>query len=413
MTNESVVSRPPLPRQYGDELLVFDHGEGSRLVDIAGRSYLDMGSGIAVNALGYGRSDLAEIAANQMRKLIHVSNLFATPPQLELAKKIISAAIPGDSHASFEAVHFGNSGAEANETAMKYARLYALNRRGRGHHRFIAFSNGFHGRTMGALSVTANPAYREPFNPLIPDSLILPFNDIKALENQLDETVAAVIIEPIQGEGGLNILSGAFAKALNGLCRKYDVLLISDEVQTGMGRCGAMFASGLVGLEPDIITLAKPLAGGLPLSAVLVPAVVNALLKPGHHATTFGGGPVTTAVASAVWDILSDPAFLAEIRRKGELLETLLASGLESIGVAGEVRGAGLLRGLRLNDASYDGAWCSAVIAAARDSGLIILKTGSDVLRLAPPLVINDDEIAEGVTILFDIIRKKLTKNKG
>jgi len=405
MVNDATVSHPPLPRQYGDELLVFEHGEGCRLVDRSGRRYLDMGAGIAVNALGYGRADLAGIAEDQMRKLIHVSNLFATEPQLELAAKMIAFPVPGASHAKIEAVHFGNSGAEANETAIKYARLYAKSRRGEGHHRLIAFENGFHGRTMGALSLTANPGYREPFGPLIPGCEILPLNDSSALEAAMDDGVAAVLVEPVQGEGGLNMVRGDFARTLNRLCREHDVLLIADEVQTGLGRCGVPFASGLVGLEPDIITLAKPLAGGLPLSAVLVPARVNALLKPGHHATTFGGGPVTTAVAAAVWDILTEPAFLAEVRRKGDYLEQCLAAGLDDLGLVGEIRGAGLLRGLRLVDDAFDGAWCSRVIGGARDAGLIILKTGADVLRLAPPLIIEDRDIDEGVRILFDVIK--------
>jgi acetylornithine/N-succinyldiaminopimelate aminotransferase len=406
--NKATVINPPFPKQYGDELLVFTHGEGCRLVDRSGKKYLDMGSGIAVNALGYGREDLAEIAAAQMKKLIHVSNLYATEPQLELAGKMIAAAVPGGAHAHYEAVHFGNSGTEANETALKYARLYAKTRRGEGHHRFVAFSNGFHGRTMGALSVTSNPSYREPFGPLVPGVEFLPLNDTEALKKALNDTVCAVIVEPLQGEGGLNLVDRPFAETLNSLCRAHDIMLIADEVQTGLGRCGALFASGITGLEPDMITLAKPLAGGLPLSAVLVPSGINKLLKPGHHATTFGGGPVTTAVASAVWDILADPAFLAEVRRKGELLEALLLEGLAGLGVSGEVRGAGLLRGLRMTDAGYDGKWCGTIISEAREGGLLILKTGSDVLRMAPPLLIADQEIREGVSLLMNIIKRNL-----
>lgn len=408
MTDNATAVNPPLPRQYGESLLVFEHGEGCRLFDRAGKQYLDLGSGIAVNSLGYGRDDLAEIAAEQMKKLIHVSNLFATEPQLELAGKIINASAPGGVHAHFEAVHFGNSGTEANETAIKYARLYAGNRRGEGHHRLVSFTNSFHGRTMGALSLTANPAYREPFGPLIPGVEILPFNDTETLVSTLDETVCGVMIEPVQGEGGLNIVSREFAETLNSLCRKFDILLIADEVQTGMGRCGTMYACSMVGLEPDIITLAKPLAGGLPLSAVLVPNRVNAMLKPGHHATTFGGGPVTTSVASAVWDIMANPDFLAETRRKGNLLESLLTEGLFELGIEGEVRGAGLLRGLRLLGNKYDGGWCSTILKSAMDEGLILLKTGADVLRIAPPLVISDVELAEGVSLLFKIIKKNL-----
>jgi len=403
--SDAYVNKPPLPRQYAESLLVMEEGRGCRISDRAGREYLDMGAGIAVNSLGYGRSDLAEIAAEQMRKLIHVSNLFTTGPAVELAEKIISAGPPRGSKLEFEAVHFGNSGAEANETALKYARLYSNCKRGDGHHRLLAFSGGFHGRTMGALSLTENPQYRLPFGPLIPGVTILPLNDEQALRDTLDESFAAVIIEPIQGEGGLHKPDKNFARALNSLCRQYDVLLIADEIQSGLGRCGELYASSLLGLEPDIITLAKPLAAGLPLSAVLIPSRVNRLLKPGFHATTFGGGPLTTAIASAAWDLLTDPILMKEVSRKGLFLESLLKEGLWKLGIPGEIRGIGMLRGLRLRGGKYDSSWCSKVLRKALDAGLIILKSGSNVLRLAPPLVISDDELAEGTRILFNTLK--------
>jgi len=406
MSPRNTVINPPLPRQYGNELLVFSHGEGSYLVDRVGKRYLDMGSGIAVNALGYGRDDLAQIAADQMRRLIHVSNLYASEPQLELATKMVGTPLPGA--APYVAVHFGNSGAEANETALKYARLYARSHRGEGHHRFVAFHNGFHGRSMGALSITANPSYRTPFAPLVPGVEFLPLNDTEALNNTVDSTVCAVIVEPVQGEGGLHRVDSDFAKTLNRLCRTHDIMLIADEIQTGMGRCGMLAASSAVGLEPDMICLAKPLAGGLPLSAVLLPSRVNELLRPGHHASTFGGGPVSAAVASAVWDMLTDSSFLAGVRRKGKLLKSLLWTGLRHLGVEGEIRGAGLLRGLRLANSRYDGNWCTRIMSEARNAGLLILKTGVDVLRLAPPLIIMEQEINEGVDLLMRIIKENL-----
>ncbi|RLW68590.1 MAG: hypothetical protein B6D68_03325 [spirochete symbiont of Stewartia floridana] len=394
------IKNHPLAKQYGEELLVFSHGEGCRLYDASGKEYLDMGAGIAVNALGYGRRDLAETAYEQMTKLTHVSNLFTTPPQLELAEKIVA------SHAAAAAVHFGSSGTEANEAALKYARLYALSRKGAGHHRLIAFSSSFHGRTMGSLSLTANRKYTMPFEPLLPGCTILPYNDLQALEDNLDETVAGVIVEPVQGEGGLNQLSREFAEALNRLCRQYDALLIADEVQSGLGRCGALYAGERIGLKPDIITLAKPLGGGLPLSATLLPAKVDALLKPGHHASTFGGGPVTTMVALKVWDIVTAHEFIDEVSRKGEFAVRLLEEGLGER--AGEVRGAGLLLGLRLRDTKFDGPWCDRIIAKMNERGIIILKSGTDVLRLAPPLVISDDELKWGIAQMLEVIRKDI-----
>lgn len=405
-----MVNTMPLPRQYGESLLLMSHGEGSYLYDETGKKYLDMGSGIAVNALGYGRRDLAEIASEQMKQIIHVSNLFATKPQLALAEKMCALRIPGSSRTVFEAVHFGNSGTEANEAAMKYARLYALSRRGEGCHRFISFTNGFHGRTMGALSVTANENYRLPFAPLIPDCSILPFNDVEAICRAVDEQVAGIIVEPVQGEGGLECVTTEFAHVLNKLCEEHDILLIADEVQSGIGRCGTFLASEIVGLEPDIVTLAKPLAGGLPLSATLIPRRVNVLLKPGHHASTFGGGPVTSAVALKVWDTIKHPDFLAEVRRKGDLMGKLLGHGLKNI--PGEIRGAGLLRGIRFFGAAYDGRWCIEVIRRMRERGIIILKTGGDVLRFAPPLVITDEEIERAIQTLFDVIHEFKTEGE-
>jgi len=405
---DSYVRKPPLPRQYAENLLVMEEGHGCRISDRSGFEYLDMGSGIAVNSLGYGRLDLAEIAAKQMRKLIHVSNLFTTAPAVELAEKIIAAGPPKGSNLKFEAVHFGNSGSEANETALKYARLYARSKRDEGHHLLLAFSGGFHGRTMGALSLTANPQHRLPFSPLIPGAKILPLNDEQELLNTLNESFSAVIIEPIQGEGGLQKPEKSFVRTLNSLCRQYDVLLIADEIQSGLGRCGELYASSLVGLKPDIITLAKPLAAGLPLSAVLIPSKINQLLKPGLHATTFGGGPLTTAIASATWDLLRDPTLMKEVNRKSLLLESLLSEGFKGLGVRGEIRGFGMLRGLRLRDEKYDSSWCEGVIRNALDAGLIVLKSGLDVFRLAPPLVISDDDLTEGVQILFDTIKNAI-----
>ena len=240
----------------------------------------------------------------------------------------------------------------------------------------------------------------------MPDCTILPYNDLQALEANLDETVAGVIVEPVQGEGGLNQLSREFAEALTRLCRQYDALLIADEVQSGLGRCGALYAGERIGLKPDIITLAKPLGGGLPLSATLLPAKVDALLKPGHHASTFGGGPVTTMVALKVWDIVTANEFIDEVIRKGELAVRLLEEGLRER--VGEVRGAGLLLGLRLQDPKFDGNWCGHIIAKMNERGIIILKSGADVLRLAPPLVISDDELKWGIAQLLDVIKKDI-----
>ena len=393
-----MVHTSAIPKQYGTDFLVLREGKGVLLKDTTGKTYLDFGSGIAVNALGHGRDDLAEVAAAQMRKIIHSSNLYATEPAMTLAAKLIGSG-------PFAAVHFGNSGTEANEAALKYARLYAYRVKGERCFKLLSFSSAFHGRTLGALSVTPNPAYRQPYEPLLPGTETCPFNDEAALEKTLDRSFAGVIAEPVQGEGGLTAMKSSFAAALNRLCRKHDIILIADEVQTGLGRTGNIFASSAVGLEPDIVTLAKPLAGGLPLSATLIPAKINDLLKPGDHGSTFGGGPVTTAVASRLWDIISRPEFLAEVRGKGAFLGEKLAdiaarfsSGPVRVG---EVRGLGLMRGLEIlapEDRTAD--VMKAILAKAQEKGLLVLRSGRNVVRIAPPLVISENEIEKGAAVL-------------
>jgi acetylornithine/N-succinyldiaminopimelate aminotransferase len=394
---------------------MISRGEGVWLEDASGRRYLDFTGGIAVNALGYGRKDLADIACRQMKKLVHISNLYITEPALELANKMIARGVGKVDQASgtneIQAVQFLNSGSEANETALKYARLYAHRKKGEGHHKLLSFSGSFHGRTMGALSVTPNAKYQTPFLPLIPGAETGKYNDVIALENTLDDTFAGVIVEVIQGEGGLAGMSREFALSLNRLCRKYDVILIADEVQTGLSRTGTFYASTGIGLEPDVITLAKPLAAGLPLAAVLVPEKINSLLHVGDHGTTFGGGPVTTAVASKVWDILSNPQFVAQIREKGEYLADKLRGLGEKYSFLGGVRGRGLLLGVevlqdRLSRGSDTDAIMPALLAAFREEGLLILRSGANILRIAPPLIIGTEEIDTGITIMARVFDK-------
>ncbi len=389
---EAMIQNPSFPNNYASEMLVLEKGEGCYLEDIKGNKYLDFGSGIAVNSLGYGRKDLANIAAGQMEKLIHVSNLFTTKPALRLAAKLVAL---GD----FSAVHFGNSGSEANEAALKYARLYSLRTKGEGNHKILAFNHSFHGRTMGSLAATATDKYKAPFAPLIPGYEFCEFNNIEELESKLDASFAAVITEPIQGEGGINTMETNFAAKLNELCAKFNIILIADEVQTGLGRIGLPFASAIVGLNPDIITLSKPLAGGLPLSATLIPAKVNDLIHPGEHGTTFGGGPVTCALADAILDAVLDPEFLINVQQKGQYLANKIASLTEELDCVLGGSGVGLLQGIQLK-----GIDPGVVINEAMKNGLLILRTGTDKLRLAPPLIINEEEIDKGINIIKTIL---------
>ncbi|MEW5814940.1 MAG: aspartate aminotransferase family protein [Spirochaetota bacterium] len=400
MTKQNaIIQNPPLPRNYPGELLVIEKGEGVYLADISGKEYLDFGSGIAVNAFGYGREDLAETAYEQMKKLIHSSNLYTTEPTIKLAKRLAATG-------PFSAVHFGNSGTEANESAIKYARLYSMRKKGPGNHKILCFENAFHGRTLGALSCTPNPAYQEPFKPLLPGVVVAPYNDADRLKTALDPTFCAVITEIIQGEGGLCSMTNEFADTLNSLCRQYEIMLIADEIQTGLGRTGRMYASEAVGLEPDIITLAKPLAGGLPLSATLIPEQINNRLNVGEHGSTFGGGPVVTSVALKVLDLIQEPDFLHGVRTAGRYLRKELSSLASEIAYAGEVRGEGLLLGLEIKtEKGKVSGFIKAIITACRENGLLILKSGENVLRIAPPLIIKEQEIAEGISILYKVLK--------
>ena len=390
----NIISKPPLAGNYGPDFLVIKSGNGSWLEDVKGKRYLDFTGGIAVNALGYGREDLAREAYEQMRRVIHTSNLYTTEPVLKLAEAMVKS---GD----FCAVHFSNSGSEANETALKYARLYSLRTKGEGHHKILAFTNAFHGRTLGALSCTPTDKYQDPFKPLIPGVVIAPYNDKEALANTLDDSFAAVIVEVIQGEGGLDMMEQSFADALGEAVKKHDVILIVDEVQTGLSRTGRFYASQWLDLKPDIVTLAKPLAGGLPLSATLIPEKINRLIHVGEHGSTFGGGPVTTAVAMKVWRRLSDKHFIGEVEEKGNYFGKLLEDLSSKYGFLGSVKGKGLLRGLEYNGKEE----VKEVISSAMKNGLLILRSGKNVLRFAPPLTISKRELERGVDILEKTIQ--------
>lgn len=389
----------PFPKSYSEQLLIFDRGEGVYLTDIDGKRYLDFGSGIAVNALGYGRKDLADAAAQQMQKLIHISNLYATQPSLSLGSRLLSL---GD----FSAVHFGNSGTEANEAAIKFARLYSMEKKGKGNHKLLCFSNAFHGRTLGALSCTPTEKYQLPYAPLLPDVEVCLFNDVSRLKSTLSGNFAGVLVEVLQGEGGMEVMTSDFAECLNELCAVHDAVLIADEVQTGLGRCGYPLASSCVGLKPDIVTLSKPLAGGLPLSATLIPEKINEMLHIGAHGTTFGGGPVTTAVAGKVLDSLLNEDFLKRVRTIGEHLGRGLKKICNEIPAVASTKGMGMLRGLEIVEAHADQV--SPALASLQEHGLLALKSGARVLRIAPPLVITEEEIDTGLSIISKVLANQL-----
>ncbi len=383
------INKPPYPNNYGSDFLVLDKGEGCYLFDKKGNKYLDFGSGISVNALGYGREDLAKTAYDQMLKLVHVSNLYATEPAIELAEKLTAT---GD----FAAVHFGNSGTEANEAAFKYARAYSRGVKGEGNYKILSFTNAFHGRTFGTMSATPKEKYKKPFYPLVPGFETSEYNNISELENILDSSFAAIILEPLQGEGGLDSINPDFCETLHKLAKKHNILIISDEVQTGFGRTGELYGYQTFGLNPDIITLSKPLAGGLPLSATLIPRKVNDLIKIGEHGTTFGGGPVTTAVALKIMGIINSDEFLNNVKELSSYFKNILNDIISKKENAVSVKGEGLLLGLKLTNE----ALIPTIMDKCRENGLLILRTGSDTLRFAPPLNITKEEIKTGLKIL-------------
>lgn len=386
----------PFTNSYERQLLQLSRGRGAKLWDANGNRYIDLGAGISVNALGYGGRRFSRIIARQARRLVHVSNLYTTAPAVELGSRLMGFAmgvIPGGA----AAVHFGNSGAEANEAAIKFARLYSKARYKQPRTTIVAFHNAFHGRTLGALSATPNEKYRHKFEPLVPGFTFLPFNDVKAIETQIGDDVAAIIVEPIQGEGGLEVLSHETAEVLRRVCDTKDILLIADEIQTGLYRTGQRLGSQSVGLHPDIVTLSKPLAGGLPLSATLIPGHVNELIEPGDHGTTFGGGPVTSAAGLFVIERLSGDRFHTNLQHRIQQLDEGLRGLAESSSLLGRLRGEGMLRGIEV---SAGAEAMGAILQTARQLGVLALRSGKNILRIAPPLVIRKRELARGLELL-------------
>lgn len=369
---------------------VLDHGQGCRVYDTEGREYIDCVAGIAVNALGYGDPDLIQALTEQAGKLWHVSNLYHTAPHARLAKLLCETSFA-------DRVHYANCGASANESAFKFARRYARDRHGPGKHVIVAFTGGFHGRLFGSLAATDRPKYQEPFQPLMPGVRFARFNDVESAEAAIGDDVAAVIVEPVQGEGGVHPATPEFLAALRRLCDQHDALLIFDEVQCGLGRTGTLWAYQGYGVTPDMLTSAKPLAGGLPMGAVLMTQRVADAIHPFDHASTFAGGPLVAAVAERLVARVSDPAFLEAVRAKGDYLRQRLAA-LDSPHVR-EVRGRGLLIGVELDIPAAD------VVKAAYAHGLLTVGAGPNVLRLVPPLIISFQEIDLVVERLSAVLR--------
>ncbi len=363
----------------------FVAGEGSELIAEDGTRYLDFVAGIAVNALGYNSPVIRDAVMRALDSgLIHVSNLYRTEPGERLAAEL-TKTFGGQ-------VFFCNSGAEANEGAFKFARKWS------GKSEIVAFSGSFHGRLFASLAATDRPDYRRPFEPLLAGVQIVPLGDRAAARKAVTPATAAVIIEPLQGEGGVRLVEPEFLAFLRELCDECGAALIFDEVQCGLGRTGTLFAYEQTGVTPDMVTLAKPLAGGLPMGAVLLSDRIAAALAPGDHATTFGGGPLVATVALEVLRTIADADFLSDVRTKGAWLGKQLQQLAAAAPRVKAVRGRGLMWGIELGEPA------APVIAAARERKLLVLTAGPNVIRIVPPLTISQDDLNRGVAVLTEVL---------
>ena len=369
--------------------VVFDHGEGVRLYDVDGKEYLDFGAGIAVFALGYGNKAYNDALKGQIDALIHTSNLFYHRPLLDASKKVIR-------HTGLSKVFFTNSGAEAIEGAIKAARKYAYLKDGSNDHEIIAMNQSFHGRTIGALSVTGNAHYQDPFKPLMGGVKFADFNDFESVKAAVTDKACAILLETVQGEGGIHPADPQFLSQVRRVCDEKDILLILDEIQCGMGRCGTWLACDQYGIRPDILTLAKALGCGVPVGAfVLNEKAAEKSLMPGDHGTTYGGNPFALTAVSAVFDLFEKEKILEHVRELTPYLEMRLDELVSKHDFLAKRRGMGFMQGLVV-----EGRPVGEIVKRAIEEGLIIFSAGSDVIRLVPPLVITKEDIDEMVVRL-------------
>ena len=365
-------------------------GEGTRVWDEDGKHYLDFVAGIASTSLGHSDAGLAEVIAEQARTLIHVSNIFYSVPQIELAELLIA-------NSCFDRVFFANSGAEANEAAIKLARKWGQQHKGGGFE-IISANNSFHGRTLATVSATGTPRYREPFGPPIPGFVFVDYDDVEALQAATNDGTVAVLLEPVQGEGGVNVPAADYLRRVREWCDERNLLLIVDEVQTGVGRTGTLWAYERAGIEPDIMTLAKGLAGGVPIGCALAKEHAS-VFEPGDHGTTFGGNPLSTAAGAHVIRRLVEGGVLANVYERGDQLTRRLAGLEDRHEVVQGVRGQGLLRGLELRDEI-----AADVVTAAMTKGLLVNPVRPNVVRFMPPLTVTAEEIDEAVDIIDAVL---------
>jgi len=366
--------------------IVLDHGEGVKVWDKDGNEYIDMFAGIAVNALGHNHPKLVKAIQDQAEKLIHISSIYYNEPALIYAKKLIELT-------SFDRIFYANSGAEANEGAIKLAVKYT------GKSEVISTVESFHGRTIMTLAATGHEHYHEPFKAILPKGFInVPYNDIEAIKDAITENTAAIIVEPVQGEGGVNIPDIDYLKEISKICKENNIVFIVDEVQTGFGRCGTLFAHELFDVKPDIMTMAKGIGGGVPMGGILATEEVAGAFVPGDHGTTFGGGPLVCAAANATLDAIIDDDLLANSKEMGQYLKDELDKIKENHDIIKEVRGCGLMVGIELTEPGAE------YVDKLREKGFLINCTADKVLRLVPPLIIKKEEIDQFVKALDETL---------
>ncbi|MGB2516897.1 MAG: aspartate aminotransferase family protein [Pseudomonadales bacterium] len=382
---------------YAPAKMIPVRGEGSRVWDQEGREYIDFAGGIAVTSVGHAHPEMLATLQEQGQKLWHLSNVMTNEPALKLAQQLTAATFA-------DRIFFANSGAEANEAAFKLARRYAHNKFGPDKHEIIAFEQGFHGRTLFTVSVGGQAKYREGFGPAIEGITHLPYNDIAALEAAVSDKTCAIIMEPLQGEGGINAATTAFAKRVRELCDQYQALLVMDEVQTGVGRLGTLYGYEQLGITPDILTSAKGLGNGFPVAAMLASASVAEHFEVGTHGSTYGGNPLACAIASKVLDLINQPQVLSAINTKSERFKAGLAVINERYNFCAEIRGSGLLLGCAMNK-QFQGQ-AGVFQQAAAEAGLMVLVAGPDVIRMAPSLLIPDTDIDDGLALLEQAVAK-------
>lgn len=382
---------------YNRFQIVLDHGDGVHLYDMDGKEYLDFCAGIAVFALGYNNQRYNDALKAQIDKLIHTSNYYYNVPAIEAAKKLKEVS-------GMDRVFFTNSGAESIEGAIKAARKYAYLKDGTTDHEIIAMEHSFHGRTMGALSVTGNPKYREAFEPMIGNIRFAKMNDFESVLSQVTDKTCAILFETVQGEGGIYPAKEEFMKKIKALCEEKDILLILDEIQCGMGRCGSMYAWQKYGVKPDIMTTAKALGCGVPVGAFLMTEkVAQHSLTSGDHGTTYGGNPLAAAAINVVLDLFKENHIIDNVQKTGAYLEEKLNELADKYDVIETRRGIGMMQGLVLK------VPVGPVIHKALEKGLILINAGTDIIRFVPPLVITKEDVDQMIGILTQSIDEVLS----